>query len=368
MATSETNTTAPTTTVAPRASPPILATDDLAYFPPEERRVFAFSSGGDRVAFLSEPMDEISLHVVNSDGTDSRRLVTPDRNQFPPEEPALVPDEPAFAPDGSEIAFVRYLPTRTRGPDGSYRTYQTDVQLTDVDGTGLTNISDSDAVGGERYPIFSPDGQKVVYEAAGKGTDILEMSLDGNGPTNLTDSQGNDLRPAFSPDGEKIVFQSNRHGMTNFDIYVMDADGSSQVRLTRDSAWDHDQVFSADGKKVAFSRRELADPLESEVYVVNIDGTGLTRLTERPGYDGQPAFIPGTDRVAFVSGRDGDDDIYTVRLDGTNLTNLTDTDSASEARPLFSADGAKMAYAGVRLDRFGNQVNGVYVIELDHAE
>jgi TolB protein len=101
---------------------------------------------------------------------------------------------------------------------------------------------------------------------------------------------------------------------------------------------------------------------------VNVDGTGFTRLIDHPAHDHQPLFIPGSDRVAFVSYRNGDEDIYVTDSDGTGLTNLTQTDWASENSPSFSSDGTKMAYASKRYDRSGYLVNEVYVKQLHGAD
>jgi Tol biopolymer transport system component len=50
----------------------------------------------------------------------------------------------------------------------------------------------------------------------------------------LTREWGLDRFPVWSPDGQKIAFQSKRNG--NWDIYVMNPDGSGQRNLTRNPA------------------------------------------------------------------------------------------------------------------------------------
>ena len=57
------------------------------------------------------------------------------------------------------------------------------------------------------------------------------MNADGTGQTMLTPDTSWNRYPAWSPDGSKIVFESGRDGSPGY-IYVMNADGTGQTRLT----------------------------------------------------------------------------------------------------------------------------------------
>jgi tricorn protease len=66
------------------------------------------------------------------------------------------------------------------------------------------------------------------------------VSAKGGEETLLTE-EGENRYPVVSPDGEKILFCSNRDG-TGGDLYLMNADGSKPRRLTTtgkicDFAW-----------------------------------------------------------------------------------------------------------------------------------
>jgi PKD repeat protein len=104
--------------------------------------------------------------------------------------------------------------------------------------------------------IWSPDGSKIVYYA-GKGesyedekSEVYTIKADGTGKTQLTSDSAKDNYPMFSPDGKKIIYVSNRAGSE--DIWIMDADGKNKVQLTSGSAKDSFPVWSPDGKKIAF--------------------------------------------------------------------------------------------------------------------
>ena len=81
--------------------------------------------------------------------------------------------------------------------------------------------------------------------------------------TNVIDSY-----PMFSPDGKKIVFESNRSG--NFEIYTINTDGSDIKQLTHDTSFDGTPAWSPDGKSIVFASERDKDP---EIYIMNADGS-----------------------------------------------------------------------------------------------
>jgi len=58
----------------------------------------------------------------------------------------------------------------------------------------------------------------------------------------LTNNPGSDRYPSWSPDGKKIVFNSHRDG--NMEVYVMNADGSNQRNLTNNPGGDRNPSWS----------------------------------------------------------------------------------------------------------------------------
>jgi Tol biopolymer transport system component len=134
---------------------------------------------------------------------------------------------PIFSPDGSKIVF-------TRGPSPVL----TDVWVMDSDGSDQGQITYRP--GGDSQPNWSPDGTRIAWRSSSvehpEIGDIWVMNADGSNPSQLTDDPADDLRPAWSPSGTKIAFRSLRTNQG--DIYVMKADGSKQEQLTDDPAQD----------------------------------------------------------------------------------------------------------------------------------
>ena len=50
---------------------------------------------------------------------------------------------------------------------------------------------------------------------------------------------------------------------------------------------------------------------------MNADGTAQTRLTNNAASDAYPVFSPDGQKIAFTSTRDGNSEIYVMNADGT---------------------------------------------------
>jgi Tol biopolymer transport system component len=108
-------------------------------------------------------------------------------------------------------------------------------------------------------------------------------------------------------------------------------------------------VHATDGKIAFQSGRDG----NNEIYLINADGTNPTRVTNNPASDSQPALSPDGARIAFTSNRDGNNEIYVMNVDGTGLTRLTNN-PASDSQPVFSPDGTVIAFTSTRDGR--NQI------------
>ena len=86
---------------------------------------------------------------------------------------------------------------------------------------------------------------------------------------------------------------------------------------------------------------ELAFARGGNVWTIGADGT-RARLLVRSAYS--PAWSPDGSRIAFVSGRSGDEEIYVARADGSGVTRLTKLPGA-DLSPAWSSDGRRIAWS-----------------------
>jgi len=84
------------------------------------------------------------------------------------------------------------------------------------------------------------------------------------------------------------------------------------------------------------------------------DGSKQRRLT-RVGASQMPAWSPDGGRIAFTSGRDGNDDIYAIDVDGRSLQRLTRPVS-EDFGASWSPDGRRLLLTSLRNGSFGIDV------------
>ncbi|MFI5145108.1 MAG: TolB family protein, partial [Ignavibacteria bacterium] len=107
-------------------------------------------------------------------------------------------------------------------------------------------------------PSFSPDGNKITFEALDIGgkADIYVFDLKSEKLNRLTNDYYDDRDPDFSPDGKTIVFSSDRtaYGIENkYNLFLYNLDNQSISYLTNGNEVDYEPQFSDDGKKIIYT-------------------------------------------------------------------------------------------------------------------
>jgi TolB protein len=228
----------------------------------------------------------------------------------------------------------------------------------------------------------SPD---IAYSFGGR---IFAMQADGSGATRLTggraigDGSG-DMDPAWAPDGSRLAFvrvplERDEAGHRSR-LYLLDPLGGAPRALTADDgALVLDPAWSPDGRRIAFARLAGEGERESQIVVADVDG-GAERVVwrEPPGQRvlgvREPVWSPDGARIAYT--RTLLDRSYhlrssllTIAADGGGPRSLV-KDAADAA---WSPDGAQIAFSGTR-DRNGESCgsdecsyNGeLYVMDAD---
>jgi Tol biopolymer transport system component len=83
----------------------------------------------------------------------------------------------------------------------------------------------------------------------------------------LTTLPGVQRYPSFSPDGERVAFTWNGPKQDNPDVYVQQIGSGQPLRLTSDSSNDFNPLWSPDGRWIAFLR-SLGDSRRSELRLI----------------------------------------------------------------------------------------------------
>jgi dipeptidyl aminopeptidase/acylaminoacyl peptidase len=268
---------------------------------------------------------------------------------------------------------------------------------------------------------ISPNGQQVIYsqQRVESKTEKKFANLwlaDTDAPQSsaarqFTYGDQNDLQPRWSPDGTQIAFLSNRGNAEKPpQIYLIPLQGGEARPLTDISGEILDFSWSPDGQRLlCMVRKKDAEQLEREkdeqkkkLGVVSrhyqrvfykLDGYGYlphershlwivdaktgkaTQITDHPIYDElYPSWSPDGKWIVLVSNRSEDpdfnldaDDLYLLPSTGGELQKIA-TPIGNKAMPVFSPDGAWIAYYGVEGENVGYKNNSLWIAPYDGSQ
>ena len=145
----------------------------------------------------------------------------------------------------------------------------------------------------------------------------------------------------------RIAFADNVGQAANApELYAVRPDGTGLRRLTHNNAWDACAAYSPDGKLIAYCHGTLPPaPRHLEIWVMRADGHHQRPVTRMGGYAIFPDFAPDGHWIAFSQeSADTSTDIWVTSLHGHKVQQVTDTPGISELFPVWSPDGAQLAF------------------------
>lgn len=127
-------------------------------------------------------------------------------------------------------------------------------------------------------------------------------------------------------------------------------------QLTTDPTPDLRPAWSPDGTRLAFySGRSGND----DIWAINVDGSGEAQLTDDLASDRRPAWSPDGTKIVFDSDRGGSHDIWIMNADGSDQKQLT-TSPGEEMFASFSPDGSRIIFYGYQGGR-----NNIWTMDTD---
>ena len=183
-------------------------------------------------------------------------------------------------------------------------------------------------------PRLSPDGTRVVF-AKRAGTNVGDIFIhdivrNRSAPLTFT---GTELSPIWTPDGQRVVFQSRRDGAPN--LYWQAADGTGEAERLTESSETH-VPWSIHGQTLVFGA-------EREVQTLSLNTDPSARSVRRTGVfvRSRLALSPDGRWLAYQSAEDGG---------GIDVRPFPDVQGgrwrvASEGQvPVWSPDGRELFY------------------------
>ena len=199
--------------------------------------------------------------------------------------------EASWSPDGSLIAFSsnRHAYTEELSAEDQKRlgidaAYFLDIYVAQGDGSNPRRLTE--VPGYDGGPFFSPDGQRICwrrFSPDGATAEIHTMRTDGSDVRKLTQIGAMSWAPFYHPSGEYLIFTTNRHGFSNFELYLVDAAGAlDPVRVTQTDGFDGLPVFHPDGEQLWWTSQRTPSK-QSQIFAARWDhAAALAALADAP--------------------------------------------------------------------------------------
>jgi Tol biopolymer transport system component len=163
--------------------------------------------------FALDPASAIDIYVMNSDGTNVRRLT----------DSVGYDGGPFFSPDGSRICWRRF------SEDGA----TAEIHTTSVDGDDVQRLTNLGAL--SWAPYYHPSGKYLIFATNRHGFANFELYLvDTAGkhePVRATYTEGFDGLPVFSPDGSTLIWTTNRGSNKQSQLFTANWNHAAALEL-----------------------------------------------------------------------------------------------------------------------------------------
>ncbi|MGD8244453.1 MAG: glycoside hydrolase family 88 protein, partial [Anaerolineae bacterium] len=195
--------------------------------------------------------------------------------------------------------------------------------------------------------VYSPTVHAVVWEGplAADRPDMIRFQVTPSMTTMAALSQA-------PPIVNTAWLTDTRSGFVVSDTVIVNAQHAYlplAMRSRRPTSVDWQPALSPDDQQVVFVREEPGK--QTDVFLMNAGGSGLRNLTQTPDDDEDtPVFSPDGAKIAFASDREGQWDIYWVNPSETDPTAraVISSTGSDEVHPFFSPDGDVLAFSSNR--------------------
>lgn len=240
-----------------------------------------WSPDGSKIVFHTDKKIGSEIHheiyVMNSDGSNQIQLTNDNsKNSYFPQ----------WSLDGSKIIFSREPTPQNRITELRNTFFDTEIYLMNADGTNQTNITNNSKID-DMYPNLSPDGSKVVFESFNykSPNQIYLLNINGSGLKKLNDENTGGKSPIWSPDGNKVLFHQSDSSGSTYGLYTTNPDGSNKTKITNSITYPERIAtyyfgWAPDSRKIIFEADYSAgdDLSYTRIYVINADGTNQVKL------------------------------------------------------------------------------------------
>ncbi|HEU5179322.1 MAG TPA: protein kinase [Candidatus Polarisedimenticolia bacterium] len=193
----------------------------------------------------------------------------------------------AISPDGTHLALSILDPEAATS----------DIWVEDLKRNTRTRLT-FDPVG-ERDPVWSPDGQRIVYLRTAKNDDLFIKPAAGGTEEVLLRDESDKLATDWSRDGRLLVFQTTRNDhKTGWDIATLDMTKKSEPQIYLQTEFDEiNGKLSPDGRWMLYLSNESG---RHEAYIAPFPGTGAKWQVSQGGVEGADWGMGGKEVIVVA--------------------------------------------------------------------
>ncbi len=217
------------------------------------------------------------------------------------------------------------------------------LTLVDRAGKSLGMIGDI----GEYLPYrISPDNKRIavgVFDQKFRNNDVWIFEISRGLKTRFTFDPAAENNPIWSPDGNRVVFLSNRKGKA--DLYIKSASGAASEEILYESDENKQPTdWSPDGKYIVYN----AAGTIGDIWILPLEGEG--RASGKSPFpflatefsEGQAVFSPDGRWIAYTSNESGQPEVYLRPFPGPGGKFQVSTEGGRN--PAWRRDGKEIYY------------------------
>jgi serine/threonine-protein kinase len=194
-----------------------------------------------------------------------------------------------------------------------------------------------------QHPRISPDGTRVALSSIDEENDLWIWDLGRATLTRLTFDPGLDQFPVWTPDGQRIVFSSARSGQLNLWRQAADGTGAAE-RLTTSTNPQLATGITPDGTAALFF--ELTPTMGFDLLQVALDETRRVTPLLQTKFDERNGIVSPDGRwLAYESTSSGPPEIYVRPFPNVGGGEWL-VSSAGGRQPLWARSGKELFYVG----------------------
>lgn len=183
-----------------------------------------------------------------------------------------------------------------------------------------------------RQLTTSPDGKKVIFNAAGY---LYQKELPNGKATRLTQNADWEFAPSFSSDGKQVVY-TTWNDVRKGAIVTYNFDTKDTTLVTKESGFYYTPKFSSNGQSIVFSKGSGNQNLgftfgkNPGIYTIPAKGGQAKLLLKNAA---NPSFNTSNSRIYYTSSEDGETFFNSCDLDGGNVLTHYQAKNATQIIP-----------------------------------